>query len=150
MALSTLDIESRVDANQRLVSFGAVTGSLMLALQHITIEAHAPSWLNVLVTLASSAGWIVFLYAAYKNRKLFMTAEGLEYKKQIEGDERLMTIRNQAFMWGFGAMLVIQVVMILAWTFFELHFLTIPVSTTATMAAGITSAVLRFQILSSK
>lgn len=150
MTTMDLDIEARVDANQRLVSFGAVTGSFMLALQHITMEAHAPNWLHLMATLTSAGGWMVFLYAAYQNRKLFMTEEGLAYRRQIEGDERLMTIRNQAFMWGFGGMLLLQVLIILLWSFLEPHFLSIPVATTSTMAAGIATAVLRYQTLSNK
>ena len=140
-------IELRVDANQRKVSFGAATGSAMLAIQHIVQEAHGPDWLIVGTAVTSAAAWIFFLIAIRQNQQLFKTPEGLAYRKQLEGDEMLQRIQKEAFAWGFGGMLALQVVMILLLSFLEPHFLSIPVATTSTMAAGVVAAVLRYQIL---
>lgn len=143
-------IEQRVDANQRLISFGAVTGSIMLALQHIVIEAHGPDWLALATILTSAAAWMVFLFAVRGNQKLFKTTEGMAYRRQVEGDELLQRIQKLAFSWGFGGMLMVQVILILVYSFFDPHFLSIPVAATSTMAAGIGAAVLRYQTLVSQ
>ena len=142
-----MDIESRVDANQRLSSFGAVTGAIMLALQHIAIEAHWPEWLQLSTILVSASGWLIYLWALRQNKRMFATPEGLAFKEQIEGDELLQSLSKEAFVWGFAGMLLMQVVLILTWTMFEPHFLTIPVAATSTIAAGVSAAVLRHQTL---
>lgn len=144
------NLESKVDANQRQYSFGAAAGSALLALQHIVQEAHGPEWMVAVTALSSAAAWMVFLFAMLGNQKLFKSPEGLAYRKQLEGDEILQRIQKEAFAWGFGGMLTVQVVMILLFSFFEPHFLTIPVAATSTMAAGIVTAVLRYQTLWSR
>ena len=141
-------LESRVDANQRLISIGAVTGSVMLALQHILIEAHVRGTVPKLVIVASAGGWLLFLYAFWQNRRLFKSEQGKVFAAQLTGDERLMSIRNEAFTFGFAAMIMIQVGLIILWSGSSdavQHVLSIPVSTTVTMATGITAAVLRYQ-----
>lgn len=138
-------IETRVDANQRLVSFSAVTGSFLLALQHLVESAHGPTWLRIPVTLGAVGAWLLFLYALRQNQKLFRSPEGEAFKAQLLGDELLQGIQKEAFAWGFGGMLLTQVVFILVYTLFEPHFLSIPVAATSTMAAGICTAVLRYQ-----
>ncbi len=143
-------IEQRVDANQRLVAFSAATGSILLAIQHIVIEAHGPEWLSVSSSMASAAAWLLFLVAMFKNQRIFKTEDGKAYRAQLEGDEILQRIQKEAFTWGFAVMLMIQVVMILTFSFFDPHFLSIPVAATSTMAGGIGIAVLRYQILWSR
>lgn len=145
MESSSSPIETRVDANQRLVSFSAVTGSFLLALQHVVVESHGPNWLRIPVTLGSAGAWILFLYALWQNQRLFKTPAGEAFKAQLLGDELLQGIQKEAFAWGFAGMLLMQVVFIIAFSFFEPHFLTIPVAATSTMAAGICTAVLRYQ-----
>ena len=138
-------IESRVDANQRLVSFSAVTGSFLLALQHIAEGAHWNPWFSIPITVAVVASWLLFLVALRQNQKLFLSEQGKAFKAQLLGDERLQGIQKEAFTWGFAGMLLMQVVFILLYSFFEPHFLSIPVAATSTMAAGICTAVLRYQ-----
>lgn len=150
MESSVSPIESRVDANQRLVSFSAVTGSFLLALQHVVEGAHGPGWLRLSVTLGSAGAWLLFILALFQNQKLFRSPEGLAFKAQLLGDEMLQGIQKEAFTWGFAGMLVMQVVFILVYSFFEPHFLSIPVAATSTMAAGICTAVLRYQTLWSR
>jgi hypothetical protein len=146
-------LEDRVDAYQRLIAWGAVVGSIMLALQHILIEAHFKGGLPTAVILASTAGWMVFLYATWQTRRLLASPEGTAYAAQISGDERLLSFRTEAFTYGFAAMLIVQVLLIVLWTGFGEsvdHILSIPVAATVTMAAGISAAVLRYQNRSNK
>jgi len=147
---TSTSLELSVDANQRLISFGAAAGSALLAIQHIGQEAHGPDWMVAATALTSAAAWIVFLVALRRNQRLFKRPEGLAYRKQLEGDEMLQRIQKEAFTWGFGGMLATQVVMILLFSFLDPHFLTIPVAATGTMAAGIVTAVLRYQTLWSR
>ena len=150
---SESSIEDSVDSNQRMGAFGAVLGSILLALQHILIEAHVFGWLPAAVIIASVVGWMIFLFAVWRNQRLLNTQKGKAYASQIKGDERLMSIRTEAFTYGFVAMLIVQVVLIVLWTGFGAtvdHILSIPVAATVTMAAGISAAVIRYQNRSRK
>ncbi len=142
--------ESRADSNQRLIMYGAVVGSVALALQHIVVEAHLHGWPIIAVTLTSLVGWAVFAIGIFRNKRLDKTPGGREFFRQVRTDERLIAIQSQAFSFGFWSMLAVQVILLLLWVFFghlDTGLLSIPVAASSTIAAGTTGAVIRYQIL---
>jgi len=147
------DAESRAESNQRLIMYGAVVGSVALALQHIVVEAHFRGWPTIAVTLTSLAGWVIFGFGIFRNKRLNKTREGRDFFRQVRTDERLTSIQSQAFSFGFWSMLAVQVILLLLWVAFghlDTGLLSIPVAASSTIAAGTTGAVIRYQILTSR
>jgi hypothetical protein len=147
------DAESQYESNQRLTAFGAALGAIGMALQNLTAELLPHSWPLVSIALTVQIGWVVFAVGVLRNRKLGRTREGRAFIEQARTDERLVRLRAEAFMAGFGVMLGLQVFMILLATVggdVLMEVLTIPVATSATIAAGVSGAVLRYQTLSSQ
>ena len=140
------------DQNQRLISYGAIVGSVMLALQHVAIGAHFHGWPQMVVTVLSLLGWGVFAFGMYRSVRLKQTPEGKSFAEGIAHDERLLSIRSKSFASGFFAMLAMQVVLIVLAVVFGPEYpdwLSVVVAAPATIAAGVTGSVLRFQTLSS-
>ena len=145
-------LEEKAELNQKLVAIGATAGSVGLALQHIVMEAHLAPALSLSMTLTAVIGWAIFAVGIVRARNLGRTEAGSEYLETLRADERLAAIRARAFIFGFGAMMGVQVVMLVLWTLTsgDLHFLTIPVAASSTIAAGVTGAVLRNLILTDR
>lgn len=144
------DAEARYEMNVRLTSYGATVGSIGLAVQNILSELHVRGWVPVLMVLLTLGGWIVYGVGVYRNRRLGKPPGGRAYFEQARTDERLKAIRSEAFTWGFAAMLALQAVLLLVWSLTQpvsTGLLSVPVVASLTIAAGVTSAVLRHQIL---
>jgi len=147
------DVELLSERNQRLIAFGAVLGILMLVAQHVLIATHFHGWVIVSASTVSFIGWALFLLGAYLNRRLKGTPEGRAFIEHAAHDERIIHIRSQSFAFGFTAMMAFQVLLIvldLVFGHLESQLMSVPVIAPATIAAGITGAVLRFQFLSSR
>ncbi len=147
------DIELLSERNQRLIAYGAVLGSVMLAIQHIMIAAHFHGWHTVTTSIVSIIGWAVFGLGLFLNVRLKRTPEGRAFTEHAAHDERIIIIRSQSFAFGFAAMMLFQVLLIVLSVVFghlETELLSVPVVAPATIAAGVTGAVLRFQILSNR
>ena len=147
------DVELLSERNQRLIAFGAVLGSLMLAAQHVLIAAHFHGWYSVAASTVSIIGWAVFGLGMFLNVRLKRTPAGRAFSEHASHDERIIIIRSQSFAFGFAAMMLFQVLLIVLSVVFghlETELLSVPVVAPATIAAGVTGAALRFQILSNR
>lgn len=147
------DAEARYELNQRLIATGAIIGSVALAGQHIFTEVHLHGWPTLVITITSLFGWAAFGLGIFRNHQLGKTQEGKAFLAQARTDERLSTMRSQAFTYGFATMLGTQVVLLLLWTVLgqaDGGWLSIPVAASSTIAAGVAGAVLRYQFLTNQ
>jgi len=142
----TSGAEDQSDLNQKYMAFGATIGSVALALQHIALEGHFPEAVAFVFSIVSVFGWIMFGVGIFRNYKLNKSAEGRAFFVRAKSDERLVSIKSRSFMFGFGTMMAVQVLLMILYVAGGpdgIHFLTIPVAATSTIAAGVTGAVLR-------
>jgi len=147
------DVESRYEANQRLVAIGAILGSVGLAVQHIFVVADIHGWPIPTIVFTALTGWLIFGIGTVRNWMLGNTSSGRAFMEYARSDERLLVLRLKAFTTGFFAMLGMQVILLIAWMILghsDAGILTIPVIAPATIAAGVTGTVLRYQILSNR
>lgn len=147
------DVELLSERNQRLIAFGAILGILMLVAQHVLVALHLHGWVIIATSLVSFIGWALFLFGTYLNMRLKRTPEGKAFTEHAAHDERIIIIRSQSFAFGFTAMMLFQVLLIVLSVVFghlDTELLSVPVIAPATIAAGITGALLRFQFLSSR
>jgi len=145
--------ELLADKNQRLIAYGAIVGSVMLALQHAAVASHFHGWPQMLVTALSLIGWGAFGLGTIRSVRLKRTPEGRAFMEHLASDERLVSIRARSFAAGFFAMLGMQVVLLLLWVILGhlgAEWLNVAVAAPATIAAGVTGSVLRFQNLSNR
>ena len=150
----SLDIvEQKMDALQFQLSVGAIAGSVALAIQHMVISVHSTSWVTGLVSAISVAGWALFGIALFRMNRLGKSAAGKAYNANAQRDERIKSIRSEAYAFGFWAVVVFQAFILIAWVFFhDMHrgLLTVPVVAPTAIAIGVTASLLRFQNLSKK
>ncbi len=147
------DAELISERNQRLIAIGAVLGSLMLAAQHVLIASHVHGWITSAVSVTSLVGWVLFGIGMILNVRLKRTPEGRAFSEHAARDERIIAIRAKSFAFGFAAMMLFQVVLIVLSVVLghlETELLSVPVVAPATVAVGVIGAVLRFQILSNR
>ena len=146
-------VEQKMDALQAQLSLGAIIGSVALAAQHMVESVHAARWITLTVALISLGGWLLFGVSLLRMRRLGLSPAGKIYNANAVRDERMKMVRLESFTFGFAAVLIFQVLVVVAWVFaHDVHggLLSVPVVAPTTIAVGVTASLIRFQILSKR
>ena len=148
--MTAVDIEKTQTRRLWLILIGITAGALGAAGDEITAMLGKPEPADGIVNAVGLGGWALFVFAAF----FIKGAGGKGYCKElltdVVDDERVRDTRNRAYVYGFNAFLVFQVVVMLTGAILEKSGIPNPnMQFVANMSigVGIVSAIGRFLYL---
>ena len=103
--MSIDDIESRHDRLQLFIFAGVALGSTAFALQELVDMLDGSDAVYVALTVVALLGWLTACWGMYSTTQL-VKDKGIE---RILNDERFARNRSSAFEFGFAAVLIVQI-----------------------------------------
>jgi len=140
------DIESRHDRLQRYIFVGVALGSASFTLQELVDMLDGLQAIYVALTVVALIGWLTACWGMYSTGQL-AKEKGVE---RILNDERFARNHSSAFEFGFAAVLVVQIALMVGHDLLQKTTdvaVTIGVATNLSIAVALTASLGRFVYL---